>query len=72
MQVRQTLAGARAAHALTIGETGRFLEDGGAVNLLFVDGHMSFEVSVEALDRAGVSISSTLLRYGQVKVRPHA
>ena len=71
-QVRQTLAGARASHALTIGETGRFLEDGGAVNLLFVDGHMSFEVSVEALDRAGVSISSTLLRYGQVKVRPHA
>ena len=71
-QVRQTLAGARASHALTIGETGRFLEDGGAINLLFVDGHMSFEVSVEALDRAGVSISSTLLRYGQVKVRPHA
>lgn len=70
--VRQTLAGTRAAHALTIGETGRFLEDGGAVNLLFVDGHMSFEVSVEALDRAGVSISSTLLRYGQIKVRPHA
>ena len=33
---------------------------------------MSFEVSVEALDRAGVSISSTLLRYGQIKVRPHA
>ena len=72
LQVRQTLVGARAAHALTIGETGRFLENGGAVNLLFVDGHMSFEVSVEALDRAGVSISSTLLRYGQVKLRPHA
>lgn len=71
-QVRQTLAGARAAHALTMGESGRFLEEGGAVNLAFVDGHMSFEVSVEALDRAGVSISSTLLRYGQVKVRPHA
>ncbi len=70
--VRQTLAGVRSAHALTIGETGRFLEDGGAVNLLFVDGHMSFEVSVEALDRAGVSISSTLLRYGQIKVRPRA
>jgi prepilin-type processing-associated H-X9-DG protein len=71
-QVRQTLAGARGSHTLTIGETGRFLEDGGAVNLLFVDGHMSFEVNVEALDRAGVSISSTLLRYGQVKVRPRA
>lgn len=71
-EVRQTLAVVRAWHPLTIGETGRFLEEGGAVNLLLVDGHMSFEVSVEALDRAGVSISSTLLRYGQVKARPHA
>ena len=70
--VRQTLAVVRTSHPLTIGETGRFLEDGGAVNLLLVNGHMSFEVSVEALDRAGVSISSTLLRYGQVKVRPRS
>ena len=71
-EVRQTLAGLRTSHALTIGETNRFLEYGGAVNLLFVDGHMSFEVNLEALDRAGVSISSTLLRYGQVKARPAA
>ncbi len=71
-EVRQTLAVVQASRALTIGETGRFLEEGGAINLLLVDGHMSFEVSVEALDRAGVSISSALLRYGQVKVRPHA
>ena len=65
-EVSQTLAGARDSHALTIGESFRFLEYGGAVNLLIVDGHMSFEVSREALDRAGVAISSTLLRYGQV------
>jgi hypothetical protein len=71
-EVRQTLAGLRASHALTIGEADRFLEYGGAVNLLIVDGHMSFEVSLEALDRAGVSISSKLLRYGQVKTRPPA
>jgi hypothetical protein len=30
---------------------------------------MSFEVSLEALEHAGVSVSSTLLRYGQVKAR---
>ena len=69
-EVRQTLAGLRAAHTLTIGESDRFLEYGGAVNLFFVDGHIGFEVSLAALDRAGVSISSTLLRYGQVKARP--
>lgn len=68
-EVRQALAGMRGSHALTIGETSRFLEYGGAVNLLLVDGHMSFEVSLDALDRAGVSISSTLLRYGQVRAR---
>jgi prepilin-type processing-associated H-X9-DG protein len=71
-EVRQTLAGLRASHVLTIGEADRFLEYGGAVNLLFVDGHMSFEVSLQALDRAGVTVSSTLLRYGQVKARPPA
>jgi YfiR/HmsC-like len=65
-EIRQTLAALRAPHALTIGESDRFLEYGGAVNLLIVDGHMSFEVSPDALDRAGVTISSTLLRYGQV------
>jgi hypothetical protein len=71
-EVRQIMAGLKAPHALTIGETDRFLEYGGAVNLLIVDGHMSFEVSLDALNRAGVSISSTLLRYGQVKARPPA
>src|ERR1035441_7106484 len=55
-EVRQTLAALRGSHLLTIGETDRFLEYGGAVNLLIVEGHMSFEVSLEALDRAGVSI----------------
>ena len=68
-EVRQALAGLRASHALTIGEAGRFLEYGGAVNLTIVDGHMSFEVSLEALEHAGVSVSSKLLRYGQVKAR---
>jgi hypothetical protein len=71
-EVRQMLAGVRASHALTIGEADRFLEYGGAINLLIVNGHMSFEVSLDALDRAGVSVSASLLRYGQVKARPHS
>ena len=65
-EVLQLLAEARAPHALTIGESHKFLDQGGAVNLLMVDGHMSFEVNRDALERAGVAISSTLLRYGQV------
>ena len=56
-----------AAHALTIGETDGFLEQGGAVNLFFVDGHMAFEVSLSALGREGIEISSKLLRFGQIR-----
>ena len=71
-EIRETLASLGPSHALTIGEADHFLEYGGAVKLLIVDGHMSFEVNPAALDRAGVSISSKLLRYGQVKLRPPA
>jgi hypothetical protein len=68
-EIRETVA-AWQGHALTIGESGRFLEYGGAVQLLIVDGHMRFEVNLDAVERAGVAISSTLLRYGQVARQP--
>jgi hypothetical protein len=68
-ELKQALAAVRGAPILTIGEADRFLDNGGTVNLLEVDGHMSFEVSIEALERSGVEISSKLLRFGQVKGR---
>jgi len=71
-ELRSALAGARAAHALTIGQTDKFLELGGAVNLMVVDGHMAFEVDLKAVEQTGVVISSKLLRYGQVRGRPPA
>jgi len=58
-----------ASHALTIGEGDRFLDYGGAVNLQLVDGHMAFEVNMEAIERSGVDISSKLLRLGQIRRR---
>ncbi len=67
--IRQAIQTIKAAHTLTIGEHERFLAYGGAVGLLQVDGHMGFEVSLAALDRAGIEISSKLLRLGQVKRR---
>jgi hypothetical protein len=67
--IKQTLQSVRSTHTLTIGEDARFLEYGGAVNLLLIDGHMGFEVSLEALDRAGVEISSKLLRLGEIRRR---
>ena len=68
-EIKQELQQPYAAHALTIGETKNFLDLGGSVNLLLIDGHMSFEVSLEALTRSGVNISSRLLRFGQIRGR---
>lgn len=65
-EIKQALTAARAARVLTIGETDHFLESGGAVNLLILDGHMSFEVNLEAVGESGVEISSKLLRLGQI------
>lgn len=67
--IRQALQSTRTTHALTIGEADRFLDYGGAVNLFLVGGHMSFEVSLDALERSGIVISSKLLRCGQIKGR---
>ncbi|MBZ5727576.1 MAG: YfiR family protein [Acidobacteriia bacterium] len=66
-EIKQLLPAARAAHALTVGETDRFVEWGGAVNLFLVDGHMSFEVSLGTLEQSGIAISSKLLRWGQIR-----
>jgi len=65
--VRQILSSTAAAHALAIGETDRFLDYGGAVNLFLIDGHIGFEVSLKALEHCGVTISSRMLRLGQIR-----
>ena len=65
-EINRALAGAAAAHVLTIGESNRFLEEGGAINLFLVDGHMAFEASMAALEQCKVAISSKLLRFGRV------
>jgi len=66
-EMRRILAAAPVQHMLTIGEADHFLDYGGAVNLLTVDGRMSFEVNLAAVERSGMSISSKLLRFGQVR-----
>lgn len=70
-EIKQTLQ-AVPHHVLTVGETGRFLDYGGAVNLFLEDGHIAFEASLSALNRAGVAISASLLRLGQIRDREKA
>jgi hypothetical protein len=68
-ELRQLLQNARSLRALTIGENERFLDYGGAVNLSIVDDRITFEASLNALNRSGISIGSNLLRLGQIRSR---
>ena len=67
--IEPALQAVGASHSLTIGEADRFLDYGGTVNLQLIDGHMAFEVNMDALERSGVDISSKLLRLGQIRHR---
>lgn len=52
----------RDAPVLTVGDTGGFLEHGGIVNFVLDGTKVRFEISQEAAERAGIRISSRLLR----------
>jgi hypothetical protein len=66
-EIQPFLSSPVVTHALTIGESDRFLDLGGAVNFYLADGHIAFEACLEAIDKAGVTISSNLLRVGQIR-----
>jgi hypothetical protein len=68
-EIRGVLQATQPLRALTIGESDHFLDAGGAVNLFLADGHIGFETSLDALNRCGVTISSNLLKFGQIHSR---
>jgi hypothetical protein len=68
-EISPALERARSLRALTIGEGGRFLENGGAVSLFLADGHIAFQASLEAIERSGVAVSSNMLRLGEIRAR---
>jgi hypothetical protein len=47
---------------LTVGESPTFLDDGGIIQLKVIDRRVRFEISLRAAERAGVTLSSQLLR----------
>lgn len=47
---------------LSIGETSQFITQGGMINLIRKDSRIKFEINMEALNQAGFSISSQILR----------
>lgn len=56
------LARAGSLPILTIGETPQFLDRGGMINLRLVDRRVRFAINIAAADRAGLRLSSQLLR----------
>lgn len=64
------LARAASLPILTIGETPGFLEEGGIINLRVVERKVRFEINARAAARAGLTLSSQLLRLASTVRRP--
>jgi hypothetical protein len=55
------------APVLTVGESDEFFEFGGMINLYFEDAQLRFEINAGAAEKAGLAISSKLLRLNKKK-----
>lgn len=60
------LAALGGRQVLTVGDVARFAQVGGMINLTLVGNSVRFEVNVDAAERAGLRISSQLLRLATV------
>ena len=60
-RLTEILAALQGSRALTVGETDRFLQRGGMLNLVLVENSVRFEVNLPAAERAGLKLSSRLL-----------
>jgi hypothetical protein len=60
------LQGAAGMPILTVGETPRFIEQGGMVNFFLENGKVRFEINRTAAERAGLRISSRLLQLAKI------
>ncbi len=71
-QVRRALKALRGQPVLTVGESSGFAERGGVVGFrLSDDGRVAFDVNLEQAGRAGLKVSSQLLRVARVvETRP--
>ncbi|MBA7634777.1 hypothetical protein ES703_42369 [subsurface metagenome] len=67
----EIMAAATHYHVLTIGETEGFTELGGIINFIMVEKKVRFEINVDAARRAGLKISSKLLRLAKIVKEKH-
>ena len=58
----QILEALKNSHVLTVGDVEPLARIGGVMNFKLIDNKVRFEINVDAADRAGLKISSQLLR----------
>ena len=58
----QNLQDLRGPPVLTVADTAGFLDHGGIINFVLEGSKVRFEINQEAAERAGIKISSKLLR----------
>ena len=59
---RPLITAVRGLPVLTVGDSERFLDDGGMIRLHVVQGRMRFDVATDPAQRAGLRLSSQLLK----------
>jgi hypothetical protein len=62
----EILAGLRGTSVLSVGETDRFLADGGLIRFFLEAGRVRFEVNLPAVEKTPIKISSKLLRLARL------
>ena len=62
----QILAGLKSAHVLTVGEAEPFMKLGGIINFTLEENKIRFAINVDAAERAGLKLSSKLLRLARI------
>jgi hypothetical protein len=67
----EVLAGLRGAPVLTVGESDRFLADGGLVNFFLDVRRVRFEIHLPNAERTPLKISSKLLRLAKLTPEEH-
>ena len=65
-ELAKLLAGIKNTSVLTVSETEGFTRSGGIVNIAIRDNRLQFEINQTAAERAGLKISSKLLRVARV------
>ena len=60
------LAELRDRHALTVGDVEGFAQRGGVIGLVTVEDEIHLEINVDAAERAGLTVSSRLLKLGRI------